>query len=458
MLPRGNVSTCVPDGMIPNASLFVQVHVGTGYDDENVAVQNDTMRDESAALLAYRTDCEPDSDLNFDALLLGGYLCHRCLPDNCRDGGRCTNVWFEGYSCDNEFRVTYHSGSLEAGLWDTGRYAVVGGGFFELDRDEVLLDAGRDYRFVVNARGAPVGIQSSIGAWLDGPIEVGVLKASTAEGLHPAAVSGLSGILFRIGLNWTTSTSSTTSASTQTTSDGQRGVQGRDGGAGDGRVRDEEQRWAHTREGTNQDVARTTSSTSLASRMGAVLLALGMDSCVEDTGVVGDMWLIVNNDVGASAGDSDGGPVSMVDATVKAAIAQGFATTVGVSDVSVFVSISSEGGFERGGDTSALAAMYGVVCLGNDEAMDLVLRVLSSDKSSLASAINVGLPSGRTMDVVNITAVAIPMKETSDENLQNELQIAKTSSHAGSEVAMARRHCSLLMPLFSTMLAFRLWR
>ena len=36
--------------------------------------------DEAAALLLNRTDCEYDSELNFDQLLLGGYFCHICLP------------------------------------------------------------------------------------------------------------------------------------------------------------------------------------------------------------------------------------------------------------------------------------------------------------------------------------------------------------------------------------------
>ena len=31
---------------------------------------------EAAALLLNRTDCEYDSELNFDQLLLGGYFCH----------------------------------------------------------------------------------------------------------------------------------------------------------------------------------------------------------------------------------------------------------------------------------------------------------------------------------------------------------------------------------------------
>ncbi len=67
--------------------------------------------DASAALLANRTDCEFDSELNFDALLLGGYFCHVCLPQNhgssCDYGGNCKNIQWQGFTCDNEFYVDY---------------------------------------------------------------------------------------------------------------------------------------------------------------------------------------------------------------------------------------------------------------------------------------------------------------------------------------------------------------
>merc|ERR1712008_292506 len=76
-----------------------------------------TGMDAGAALLVNRTDCESDSELNFDALLLGGYFCHRCLPEEymtCDMGGVCSNVQWSGYTCDNEFFVTKNAtGGLE---------------------------------------------------------------------------------------------------------------------------------------------------------------------------------------------------------------------------------------------------------------------------------------------------------------------------------------------------------
>ena len=97
----------VVDSVIANSSLYTQVHrVSTGYADSNSAVQNDTMYDASADLLANRTDCEPDSALNFDALLLGGYFAHVCLPTNCKYGGKGTNIAWKGYRCDNDYRIT----------------------------------------------------------------------------------------------------------------------------------------------------------------------------------------------------------------------------------------------------------------------------------------------------------------------------------------------------------------
>merc|ERR1712060_270024 len=67
--------------------------------------------DEAAALLANRTDCEFTSELNFDALLLGGYYCHTCLPRNngssCDAGGVCANLQWQGFSCDNEYYLDY---------------------------------------------------------------------------------------------------------------------------------------------------------------------------------------------------------------------------------------------------------------------------------------------------------------------------------------------------------------
>jgi len=109
---------CVVDPVVPDSAFFDQVHDDTGYADDNPDVQsNMTGMDEAAALLADRSDCEVDSELNFDALLLGGYFCHRCLPEghlNCDTGGKCSNVQWSGYTCDNEFFVAKNpTGGIE---------------------------------------------------------------------------------------------------------------------------------------------------------------------------------------------------------------------------------------------------------------------------------------------------------------------------------------------------------
>merc|ERR1711865_853832 len=100
---------CRVDPIVPNVTFFDQVHLDTGYASDNPDVQsNHTGMDEAAALLANRTDCEYDSELNFDALLLGGYFCHVCLPEQdltCAGGGSCTNIQWTGYICDNEFQI-----------------------------------------------------------------------------------------------------------------------------------------------------------------------------------------------------------------------------------------------------------------------------------------------------------------------------------------------------------------
>jgi len=101
--------SCEVDGTIPNGTLFEQVHTDTGYASDNPDVQSMAGMDEAAALLANRTDCEYDSELNLDALLLGGYYCHVCLPRNhgssCDAGGTCANVQWQGFTCDNEYYV-----------------------------------------------------------------------------------------------------------------------------------------------------------------------------------------------------------------------------------------------------------------------------------------------------------------------------------------------------------------
>merc|ERR1712087_458269 len=107
--------SCDVDGTIPNGTLFEQVHTDTGYASDDPDVQGMAGMDEAAALLAGRTDCERDSELNFDALLLGGYYCHVCLPLNhgssCDAGGTCANIQWQGFTCDNEYYVDFDSGA-----------------------------------------------------------------------------------------------------------------------------------------------------------------------------------------------------------------------------------------------------------------------------------------------------------------------------------------------------------
>eukprot|EP00579_Thalassiosira_antarctica_P010657 CAMPEP_0201910854 /NCGR_PEP_ID=MMETSP0903-20130614/2060_1 /ASSEMBLY_ACC=CAM_ASM_000552 /TAXON_ID=420261 /ORGANISM="Thalassiosira antarctica, Strain CCMP982" /LENGTH=1038 /DNA_ID=CAMNT_0048445531 /DNA_START=117 /DNA_END=3233 /DNA_ORIENTATION=- len=110
--------SCQVDGTIPNGTLFEQVHTDTGYASDNPDVQSMAGMDEAAALLANRTDCEYDSELNLDALLLGGFYCHVCLPRNygssCDAGGTCANVQWEGFTCDNEYYVDFDDKNADA--------------------------------------------------------------------------------------------------------------------------------------------------------------------------------------------------------------------------------------------------------------------------------------------------------------------------------------------------------
>ena len=102
--------------------------------------------DASAALLANRTDCEWDGELNFDAVLLGGYYCHVCLPNErgatCDPGGQCANVHWRGYTCDNEFVVRRpNTDFVSLELTDS---TVV-------DPRSVVLRRGVTYRFTIES-------------------------------------------------------------------------------------------------------------------------------------------------------------------------------------------------------------------------------------------------------------------------------------------------------------------
>jgi hypothetical protein len=137
---------CTVDPIIPNATFFDQVHLDTGYASDNPDVQSVMAgMDEAAALLANRTDCGYDSELNFDALLLGGYFCHVCLPEQeqtCDGGGSCRNVQWLGYACDNEFQIVANS---EAGLQRSYLLQTMDG--TTLDASELVLKPGITYKF-----------------------------------------------------------------------------------------------------------------------------------------------------------------------------------------------------------------------------------------------------------------------------------------------------------------------
>jgi len=151
---------------------YHQVHVDTGYASENPDVQSMMAgMDETAALLANRTDCGFDSDLNFDALLLGGYYCHECLPDNngavCDYGGTCTNVQWLGYVCDNEFIVIQSDSSL---VMQNSQGVV-------FDPSETLLDPDVTYRFTIRGESLTVCVnnsgEDSTNCATNGPLFVG---------------------------------------------------------------------------------------------------------------------------------------------------------------------------------------------------------------------------------------------------------------------------------------------
>ena len=136
--------TCQVDPIVPNATFFDQVHLDTGYASDNPDVQSVMAgMDAAAALLANRTDCGYDSELNFDALLLGGYFCHRCLPEQdqtCSGGGVCSNVQWLGYTCDNEFQIVASADSdlpYELQLLDGSR----------INANELVLKPGVTYKF-----------------------------------------------------------------------------------------------------------------------------------------------------------------------------------------------------------------------------------------------------------------------------------------------------------------------
>merc|ERR1711865_454769 len=141
---------CRVDPIVPNVTFFDQVHLDTGYASDNPDVQsNHTGMDEAAALLANRTDCEYDSELNFDALLLGGYFCHTCLPNQdqiCGGGGSCTNIQWEGWVCDNEFQIV-NNNNINTDLPGTYRIQNMNG--TDVDSSTLVLKPDITYRFQI---------------------------------------------------------------------------------------------------------------------------------------------------------------------------------------------------------------------------------------------------------------------------------------------------------------------
>jgi len=165
---------CQVNPVVPDAAFFDQVHDDSGYADDNPDVQsNMTGMDSEAALLANRTDCEADSELNFDALLLGGYFCHKCLPEQdltCDFGGVCSNVQWNGYVCDNEFLVQMNDGGLFE-LQDSNETT--------LDPNMLELKRGVTYRFTVLGEATMCatlsGYSSALGCAKKGPLLLTVI-------------------------------------------------------------------------------------------------------------------------------------------------------------------------------------------------------------------------------------------------------------------------------------------
>jgi len=147
---------CKANPIIPDSSYFDQVHSDTGYADENEDVQSVMAgMDASAALLVNRTDCGYDSDLNFDALLLGGYFCHLCLPEGhltCDTGGECSNVQWLGYLCNNEFIISIEDLAIQITTADGTK----------VESNDILLKRDVTYRFTILENEENVGLCTSV--------------------------------------------------------------------------------------------------------------------------------------------------------------------------------------------------------------------------------------------------------------------------------------------------------
>jgi len=163
-------SSCdIDDSYFVNASLFEQVHGDSGYlaDDAD-------MGGAEADAIGLRTDCE---NLNFDMLLLSGWMAHVCLPaeEHCDFGGAATAIQWSGYACANELHVDGRS------LRESG----------------VALDVGATYRITVNAPGEAVTVvDAATGAVVAAAPDVGAVTLVVEETTPPRLALAASGVAF----------------------------------------------------------------------------------------------------------------------------------------------------------------------------------------------------------------------------------------------------------------------
>ena len=159
----------VDDSYFVNASLFEQVHGDSGYlaDDAD-------MGGAEADAIGLRTDCE---NLNFDMLLLSGWMAHVCLPaeEHCDFGGAATAIQWSGYACANELHVDGRS------LRESG----------------VVLDMGASYRITVDAPGEAITlVDAATGAVVAAAPDVGAVTLVVEETTPPRLALAASGVAF----------------------------------------------------------------------------------------------------------------------------------------------------------------------------------------------------------------------------------------------------------------------
>merc|ERR1719484_339525 len=152
----------IDDSYFVNASLFEQVHGDSGYlaDDAD-------MGGAEADAIGLRTDCE---NLNFDMLLLSGWMAHVCLPaeEHCDFGGAATAIQWSGYACANELHVDGRS------LRESG----------------VVLDMGASYRIPVDAPGEAITLVDAATG------DVGAVAVVVEETTPPRLALAASGVAF----------------------------------------------------------------------------------------------------------------------------------------------------------------------------------------------------------------------------------------------------------------------